>query len=95
MARVNMTADLSQEIKSQVQAMLKKFGDDIASDAARLAPVRTGHLRSSISAEPAGADGTVTVRASAEYAAYVELGTRYMAAQPFLKPAVYTARTPA
>ena len=30
---------------------------------------------------------TATVEPTAEYAPYVELGTRFMEAQPFLKPA--------
>lgn len=51
-----------------------------------LAPVRTGHLRSNSEVE--GDGGNSLIKFNAEYAAYVELGTRKMAAQPFLTPAV-------
>lgn len=53
-----------------------------ARSARALAPVRTGYLRSTIGAR----DNIVTV--SAPYAPYVELGTRFMAARPFLRPAL-------
>jgi len=49
-----------------------------------------GTLRDSISAN---ADGlTATISATAPYAKYVEFGTRYMDAQPFLTPAMMHAR---
>jgi HK97 gp10 family phage protein len=60
--------------------------EEIAADARRLAPVDTGELRRSIHV-----DGDEVV-ASADHAVYVELGTRYMAAQPFLGPALYKRR---
>jgi len=52
-------------------------------DEAKLrAPVRTGYLRDSIAVT---ADGVVV---AAPYARYPEFGTRYMAARPYLRPAV-------
>ncbi len=53
------------------------------------APRRTGFLKSTgnVNAEYASS-GFVNVEFTAEYAAYVELGTSRMAAQPYLKPAV-------
>jgi len=58
----------------------------IARDAAANAPVLTGALRDSIRAEPAGyADWYVAV--GAPYGEYIEFGTMYMNAQPYLLPA--------
>lgn len=59
--------------------------------AKQVVPVRTRHLRRSITTQPAtwagstvsGAWGTATT-----YAPYVEFGTRYMAAQPYMRPAM-------
>ena len=57
----------------------------VRAEAAGLAPVETGRLRNSLSAsaQPGGA----AVTAECEYASAVELGTRSMAARPFLYPA--------
>lgn len=86
-----MDANARRELNRAVQGMLGRLADDIADDARRNAPVDTGELRSSISANPV-TDNSITVTASADYAGYVELGTRYMRAQPYLKPALYKKR---
>lgn len=62
----------------------------IQNNARILAPVDTGRLRASIMATK-GSDGLgpfVEIGTNVEYAAYVEFGTRYMAAQPYLRPAI-------
>ena len=51
-------------------------------------PVDTGNLRSSIGTE--GDDKRAIVKASAEYAAYVEFGTVKMESRPYMRPAVYS-----
>jgi hypothetical protein len=56
--------------------------------------VRTGRLRGSITWR-LGQDGLspyVDVGSAVVYAAYVELGTRRMAARPYLRPALEAAR---
>lgn len=59
-----------------------------------LAPVDTGRLRSSITHELAvDTQGLFAlVGSSVEYAAFVELGTRYNRGQPYLRPALAAAR---
>lgn len=47
----------------------------------------TGNLRRSITLELRQFGMSAEVEPTASYGAYVELGTRYMAAQPYLKPA--------
>lgn len=55
-------------------------------------PVDTGRLRSSISHQLASDGGLVArIGTDVEYAPYVELGTRFMSAQPFLRPALSAA----
>lgn len=56
--------------------------------------VRTGRLRNSITWRE-GKDRTpyVDVGTAVHYAPYVELGTKRMAARPFLRPALEAART--
>jgi HK97 gp10 family phage protein len=60
----------------------------IEARAKQYVPVRTGHLRSTIQSlkydELIGA-----VVAMADYAVFVEFGTRYMRAQPYLRPALF------
>lgn len=56
--------------------------------------VRTGRLRSSISTT-IGSDSISVysdVGSNVEYAGYVELGTRYMRARPYLRPALEAGR---
>jgi HK97 gp10 family phage protein len=59
----------------------------IAERAKDLAPVDTGYMRDHIRARKHGQLGAV-VESTAPYSGFVEYGTRYMAAQPFLRPAV-------
>lgn len=47
----------------------------------------TGNLRRSIGLNITDGGMTAEVEPTAEYAPYVELGTRFMKAQPYLKPA--------
>ena len=52
----------------------------------RLVPVRTGYLRSTIYAKIQ--EWVAEIGADATYALFVELGTKYMQAQPYLYPAI-------
>jgi HK97 gp10 family phage protein len=54
------------------------------------APVRTGYLRDSITSERLGPKHW-KVKVGAHYGIYVEYGTRYMAAQPYFRPAIKQA----
>lgn len=67
--------------------VLRPWAERVLADAKRLAPVDTGHLRDSLKIEY-GDDGTASILTDVEYAGYVEHGTRYQPAQPFLRPAL-------
>ena len=80
---------------AQVKQAVKKSGATLQKEAERIvpvAPVHGGTLKRSISGPELTNGGlTVEVEATAEYAAYVEYGTRYMKAQPYMQPALEKA----
>lgn len=76
----------SLSMQRHVQEQLAKWADDIKAEATRLAPVRTGYLKSTVYARLQ--DWAAEVGAEAEYAAHIEFGTAHARAQPFLQPAV-------
>lgn len=99
MANVRFTPD-----QGALRALLESPNGEVAKDlerralkversAKRACPVDTGRLRSSITHEiQQDAQGLLAVIGTdVNYAPYVELGTRYMAAQPFLRPALEEA----
>lgn len=73
-------------VEIKAEADLWRLALQIQNYARLLAPVDTGRLRSSVFARRG--DGYVEVGSNVQYAAYVEFGTRYMAAQPYLRPAI-------
>ena len=79
------------EMQRHVHGQLAEWAEGVKTEAKRLVPVRTGYLRNTIFARVQ--EWTAEVGADAAYAANVEFGTRYAAAQPFLQPAVQ-ARLP-
>lgn len=70
-----------------VKRIVKQNGAELQVKAQRNAPVDTGNLKRSIRLDVSGGGLTAESKAAAEYAPYVEWGTRYMEAQPYMKPA--------
>ena len=70
-----------------VKRVVRKNGADMQSRAQRNAPVDTGTLKRSLGLEITNSGMAAEVEPTAEYAPYVEYGTRFMDAQPFVKPA--------
>ena len=70
-----------------VRRVVRHNGAEMQTKAQQNAPVDTGHLKRSIGLNMTDAGMTAEVQPTAEYAPYVELGTRFMEAQPYLKPA--------
>ncbi len=87
-----MDARAERAVSAAVEHMLDRIAGAIAQDAQRLVPIDTGHLRSTIHTEPPEGR-SVRIRASADYAGHVELGTSRMDAQPFLRPALLRRRS--
>lgn len=78
-----------------VARMMLDLALEVEGHAKRLAPYRTGDLRSSIQSTVDFAPGrrvVAIVGSPLEYAGYVEYGTSRMAAQPYLRPALSMLR---
>lgn len=82
-------AALPAEVLPKARDAMKKALNDIQARAQGIVPVDTGYLKSSISTstEGNGAYARGEVGPTANYGAYVELGTSRMRAQPYMRPA--------
>jgi HK97 gp10 family phage protein len=91
------------EVERRTDSLVERLADLSAADMERTAPVDSGDMVSTIRVEKprdlvrhvkcggmVGASGEYV-----DYAVYVELGTSRMAAQPFMRPALYRLRTAA
>lgn len=76
---------------NDVKRIVKNNGAALQEAAQRKVPVDTGTLKRSISLKIRDGGLTAEVEPTEEYAAYVEYGTRYMNAQPYMRPS-YTAQ---
>lgn len=86
---------IPKELEGEVEGVLEVVAQTIESDAKQKAPIDTGKLRQSIKAQKVNSK-TYEIRANATglapYAPFVEFGTRFMRAQPFLFPAFFAGR---
>ena len=69
-----------------VKTVIKKNGSELQAKAQGKAPVDTGHLKRSIGLDITDEGLTAEIEPTADYAAYVEYGTRFMNAQPYMRP---------
>ena len=74
-----------RRVERHLEQAVAKTARDIAADAQASAPVDTGALRNSISADVGGMEAVIGP--GVHYGGYVELGTSRMRAQPYLFPA--------
>lgn len=70
-----------------IRDCVTEHGKALQTKAQRNAPVDTGTLKRSITVRYSSDGLTTTVQPTVEYAPYVEWGTRFMNAQPYVKPA--------
>jgi HK97 gp10 family phage protein len=78
-------------LRPRAAQAVAKAAHDIEGHAKAAAPIDTGFLASTIRARALGAyEWEVAV--GAHYGIYVELGTRFMAAQPYFAPAIERVR---
>lgn len=86
---VEIKLDNTKQVISLTQGALEKALEWIGFEAEGYAkmecPVDTGNLRNSIT-HTTSKDATY-IGTNVEYAAYVEMGTKYMKKRPYLKPA--------
>lgn len=85
--------DLRARIQQETDNRAKATADDVVQTAQRIAPRATGYLANTIHADQKSSHPAVyEVSSEADYAPFVEWGTRYQNAQPFLRPALEEAR---
>lgn len=77
----NMQLDL-------VKKAIRVNGAELQKKAQAKAPVDTGQLKRSIGLEITDGGLTAEVEPGVDYAAYQEYGTRFMNAQPFMRPSL-------
>ena len=83
-----LQAKLKENVKLEtVKAVVQKHGQEMQTTANLICPKDTGALAASITLELTDGGFTAEVEPHKEYAGYVEWGTRYMSAQPYMRPA--------
>jgi HK97 gp10 family phage protein len=82
------TAEILADLQRKQLAFVAAAAESVRSAADVLAPVDTGNLRSSIKNEAYVQDGQAIgeVGPTANYAIYLEYGTKKSKAQPFMQP---------
>lgn len=73
--------------EEQVNAGLEEVGAMLKGEIRSATPVRTGNLRDSNDYEVS--EKVLTLYNTAEYAKFVELGTIFQVAQPFMRETIY------
>lgn len=87
-SRLHLRPDWERVVEGELEQPWRGMAGFGARRAQALASVRTGELRSSISAEVVRTGGLrMRLQATAPHAVYVERGTSDTPAQPFLRPA--------
>lgn len=79
--------EIENAFNSQIAKALEEIGLLAEGYAKKACPVDTGRLRASITHKIDAGDDSVYIGTNVEYGKYVELGTRYSKAKPYLKPA--------
>ena len=79
---------IQKVIYPKVDQKMRQAGQAWVSEATRLVPVDTGQLRDSIGFIYDQDKKRLTLYADKHYAVFVEFGTRFHRAQPFMRPAL-------
>lgn len=83
----NRLPQISAAIRPAVVAEVQTATYDVEARAKQMVPVKTGTLRRSIHSVFENGGLTGLVGPSVSYSAFVEFGTRHMAARPYMRPA--------
>lgn len=87
----NRLPDIARVLPAAAGVIVKRNGESAALTAQQDAPYDTGELHDSIDFQMTGqTSGEIIV--GAEHGKFVEYGTRYQHAQPFLRPAIEQQR---
>ena len=81
-------AKLKKNVKLEdVKVVVQYHGAEMQTTANLICPKDTSNLANSITLELTDGGFTAEVEPHMDYAGYVEWGTRYMSAQPYMRPA--------
>lgn len=75
------------EVDKAAKRIVRTAGTEMQQKAQRLSPVDTGALKRSIGIEMFNSGLTAVVSPTMDYSAYLEFGTRFMSARPYMRPA--------
>lgn len=84
--------NLSRKLEAEVKQSVRKHTYEMEAKAKKNAPYDTGHLKRSIGSQFFNRGLSGEVSTNVHYAIYQEMGTRFMAAQPFMFPAFIVTR---
>lgn len=92
MVTISGLEELQKKLKKNVRMddvkrVVRQNGAEMHAMSIAKAPADTGNLRRSIELDIKDGGMTAEVEPTAEYAPYVEYGTRFMSAQPYIRPA--------
>lgn len=83
-----LLAKLKKNVQMEdVKRVVRHNGAELQQKAQKNAPVDTGNLKRSIGIDIKDGGMTAEVEPTVNYAPYQEYGTRFMAAQPYMRPA--------
>ena len=78
--------DMHTKCDSEIGKVVKANTSELQQKEMRTVPVDTGFLKRSITLTMKDNGLTGVVEPTADYASYIEYGTRFMAAQPYVRP---------
>lgn len=79
-------ANLAEKSDRELEKVLQTHGANLQQAEMRDVPVDTGFLKRSITLTMDEQEKAAIVEPTADYAAYVEYGTRFAPAQPYVRP---------
>jgi hypothetical protein len=89
---VQFSPDWDLQVMKAARPLMRKVLQDVADDMLRTVPRDTGELADSIN--PYATSGNrYRIKIGTDHWVHVEYGTRYMAAQPYIRPSVYKKRS--
>lgn len=79
--------NINKALPGEIKKALKQSGKIVVKKSKDIVPVKTGALKKSIKSRLQGGK-KVVIGSDLVYAPFIELGTRFMRAQPYLRPAL-------
>jgi hypothetical protein len=78
----------AKKVMTDVDTKMRLTGERVVAKARELAPERTGALKAGLGYTYRQSDHTLSIHSDSGHGLFVELGTRFMAPQPHIRPAI-------